>query len=57
MNIINSNPNGHNLNENVINIPSNEGSDNEEVALQKLNNYNNNNILIIGLPPQAVRIK
>ena len=58
-NNINSNSNGPNLNENVINIPSNEGSDNEEVALQKVNNYNtnNNNILIVGLPPQAVRIK
>ena len=57
-NNINSNSNGTNLNENVINIPSNEGSDNEEVALQKVNNYNtNNNILIVGLPPQAVRIK
>ena len=57
MNNISSNSNGPNLNENVINIPSNEGSDNEEVALQKVNNYNNNNILIVGLPPQAVRIK
>ena len=57
MNNINSNSNEPNLNENVINIPSNEGSDNEEVALQKVNNYNNNNILIVGLPPQAVRIK
>ena len=55
----NINSNGPNLNENVINIPSNEGSDNEEVGLQKVNNYNNNNnnILIVGLPPQAVRIK
>ena len=54
---INNNPNENNLNVNVINIPQSEGSDNEELALPTGNQYNNNNILIVGLPPQAIRTK
>ena len=45
------NPNG---NSNVLNVPSSEGSDNEEGAFKKEANINN---LIVGLPPQAVKTK
>jgi len=48
----NSNPN---TNENVINIPSQEGSDNEDVTFKKTDNMDN--IAILTLPPQAVRAK
>jgi len=57
----NNNTNEPNLNENVINIPINDGSDNEDVAFQKVTDYNikdkENNILIVSLPSQAVKIK
>ena len=43
-----------NVNVNVINIPSNEGSDNEEIKFKKNNNIDN---VLVGLPPQAVRAK
>ena len=60
-NINNPNSNEPNLNENVINIPINDGSDNEEAAFQKDNDYNikdkQNNILIVSLPSEAIRIK
>jgi uncharacterized membrane protein len=45
------NPNG---NSNVLNVPSSEGSDNEEGAFKKEANINNLNV---GLPPQAVKTK
>lgn len=51
-NNINVNPNA---NVNVINIPTNEGSDNEEVRFNKAANAND--VVIVGLPPQAVRTK
>ena len=51
----NSNSNNSNLNENVINIPTNEGSDNEDVSFKKTNK--NDNVLLVGLPPQALRAK
>ena len=50
----NDNSNDPNLNVNVINIPSNEGSDNEEIKFAKNNNIEN---VLVGLPPQAVRAK
>ena len=57
----NTNSNESNLNENVINIPINDGSDNEEAAFQRVTDYNikdkENNILIVSLPPQAIKIK
>lgn len=48
------NNNNSNENSNVINVPNNEGSDNEEVTFKKGDNIDN---LIVGLPPQAVRTK
>lgn len=45
------NPTG---NSNVLNVPSSEGSDNEEGTFQKNANINN---VIVGLPPQAVKTK
>lgn len=51
----NQNYNNPNTDENVINIPSNEGSDNEELTFKKAENLDN--ILLVGLPPQAIRIK
>ena len=60
-NINSSNSNEPNLNENVINIPINDNSDNEEAAFQKIADYNlkdkENNILIVSLPSQAIKIK
>ena len=57
----NTNTNEPNLNENVINIPINDSSDNEDVAFQKVTDYNikdkENNILIVSLPSQAIKIK
>ena len=50
----NNDSNEQNQNVNVINIPSNEGSDNEEITFKK--NINIENVLV-GLPPQAVRVK
>ena len=50
----NNNSNEPNQNVNVINIPTNEGSDNEGITFKK--NDNNENVLV-GLPPQAVRAK
>lgn len=49
------NPNEPNLSENVINIPSNEGSDNEEIHFKKT--ISEDNILLVGLPPQAIKAK
>ena len=53
-NNLNSNKN-NNTDEYVINIPSNEGSDNEENTFKK--NENVDDILLVGLPPQALRAK
>ncbi len=48
----NTNPN---TNENVINIPSQEGSDNEDVTFKKTGKMDNTAILT--LPTQAIRVK
>ncbi len=48
-----------NLNANVVNIPPNEDSDKEESSLRTLSDFNSNNsqLLIVGLPPEAVKTK
>ena len=51
----NQNSNNPNTEENVINIPVNEGSDNEEITFKKTENFDN--VLLVTLPPQAVRAK
>ena len=49
-----------NVNANVVNIPTNEDSDKEESSLRSISDFNanyNSQLLIVGLPPEAVRAK
>ena len=67
--VVNNNVNAiPSANDNVINIPTNEpineptneGSDNEDINFKKAANANtnaNNNLVIVGLPPLAVKTK
>lgn len=65
--VVNNNVNAiPNANDNVINIPTNEpineptneGSDNEDINFKKAASANaNNNLVVVGLPPLAVKTK
>ena len=49
-----------NVNSNVVNIPQNEDNDKEESSLRSISDFNNNynsELLIVGLPPEAIRAK
>jgi len=43
--------------ENVINVPINGESDNEELMCKKDDQNNQNNVLLVSLPPEGIKIK